>query len=317
MKLHLDTPAFQTVLLTQAERSGIRAEVLEKDYYVTLMLSELAEKQVLIPAYFKGGTALYKALGSVRRFSEDIDLTVSVEDCPSQSQAQKRLEAVTKKYSCLSRKIDDPGNDDKKYSITTIYDYVSVVEVTTSDTLQRYGRVKIEATSFTISEPHELLYISPLIFDLADEAEKETLIKSFGVNRLGVETIKLERIFIDKVFAAEFYYLRKEYSDASKHLYDIVVLSQNEKIQRLLTNPENSEYLINLKRKEETIRKGSGLGRKPINEFSYFSIGLDNKAFQEKYEFMQDIYVFEIKNKITFQELRHGIIELHKSFRNY
>jgi predicted nucleotidyltransferase component of viral defense system len=42
---------------------------VEKDYYVTLLLSELSTKQSCLPAYFKGGTALYKALGQMKRFS--------------------------------------------------------------------------------------------------------------------------------------------------------------------------------------------------------------------------------------------------------
>ncbi|MDD3926796.1 MAG: nucleotidyl transferase AbiEii/AbiGii toxin family protein [bacterium] len=91
MKLHSDSSALETLLLDISSRTGIRADIIEKDYYVTLILKELADKQKDIPAYFKGGTALYKALGSIRRFSEDIDLTVSVTDC-SNSQAKKRLE---------------------------------------------------------------------------------------------------------------------------------------------------------------------------------------------------------------------------------
>ncbi len=38
MKLHLDRPAFETLLLGESEASGIRADILEKDYYVTLVL---------------------------------------------------------------------------------------------------------------------------------------------------------------------------------------------------------------------------------------------------------------------------------------
>lgn len=49
MKLHLDRPAFETLLLDESETSGIRADILEKDYYVTLVLEELAEKQDKLP----------------------------------------------------------------------------------------------------------------------------------------------------------------------------------------------------------------------------------------------------------------------------
>ena len=91
MKLHEDKFAFLNIINLIHEDSSIRADILEKDYYVTLLLRELAGKQVTLPAYFKGGTALYKAQKSIRRFSEDIDLTVCIDNC-SNSQAKKRLE---------------------------------------------------------------------------------------------------------------------------------------------------------------------------------------------------------------------------------
>ena len=73
MKLHHDIQALQVLIEDIHQKTGYRTDVLEKDYYVVLILSELSEKQKNgLPAYFKGGTALYKALKSTRRFSEDI-----------------------------------------------------------------------------------------------------------------------------------------------------------------------------------------------------------------------------------------------------
>ena len=45
MKLHLDKKAFRVLLNNIHERTGYRADVLEKDYYVVLVLEELAGKQ--------------------------------------------------------------------------------------------------------------------------------------------------------------------------------------------------------------------------------------------------------------------------------
>ena len=81
MKLHIDLDGFTALLNLVSDSAGIRADILEKDYYITLFLKELSEWQSELPAYFKGGTALYKALGNIRRFSEDIDLTVCIENC--------------------------------------------------------------------------------------------------------------------------------------------------------------------------------------------------------------------------------------------
>ena len=122
MKLHEDKFAFLNIINLIHEASSIRADILEKDYYVTLLLRELAGKQVTLPVYFKGGTALYKAQKSIRRFSEDIDLTVCIDNC-SNSQAKKRLEMATKKYQALPRTSRKDLEDDRKGSITTVYDY--------------------------------------------------------------------------------------------------------------------------------------------------------------------------------------------------
>lgn len=309
MKLHLEPVAFETLLLDTSERTGIRADIIEKDYYVSLLLKELAEKQKDLPAYFKGGTALYKALGSIRRFSEDIDLTVSVEDC-SNSQAKKRLERATLEYSCLIRDKEDQDNENRKASITSVYKYNSVVDIDIEDALQRFGRVKVEATSFTVSEPFEWIPIAPIIYNMAMPDQKQILTDSYKVGPFMIATIKLERIFIDKVFAAEFYYLRKKYFDVAKHLYDLVVLLQNDKIKVMLGNEELLGQMIGFKRKEEQLRIGSELSDKPINQFNYMQTGMENENLIGEFARMQEIYVFSDEHMIPIGELEKSIEEL-------
>lgn len=313
MKLHLDQPAFETLLLNESESSGIRADILEKDYYVTLILNELANKQDQAFAYFKGGTALYKAIGSIRRFSEDIDLTVSIEGCTN-SQAKKRVARATLEYSCLPRNKEDEQDTNTKGSITSIYQYKSVVSVDHDDELQRFERVKIEATSFTVSEPHEPMVITPIILDIATDEQKEILKNQYDISAFNIETIKLERIFIDKVFAAEFYFLRKMYFDMAKHLYDIVVLLKNERIQEALHDKELLDYLIDLKRREESQRIGSYLDQKAIGQFSYLQVGMEDEELIRQFTQMQKIYVFNNEYLIPNEELQNGINELRKRF---
>ena len=208
MKLHEDKFAFLNIINLIHEDSSIRADILEKDYYVTLLLRELAGKQVTLPAYFKGGTALYKAQKSIRRFSEDIDLTVCIDNC-SNSQAKKRLEMATKKYQALPRTSRKDLEDDRKGSITTVYDYTPLVGIDTDDPLQRFGYVKVEGTSFTVSEPFTPLEIEPILYTYATEEQRNILRSQYDVVPFMINTIRLERIFADKIFAAEFYYERK------------------------------------------------------------------------------------------------------------
>ena len=178
MKLHKDRDAFQALLTAISEKTGVREDILEKDYYLTLLLSELASWQKELLAYFKGGTALYKAIGSLKRFSEDIELTVEVQDC-SKSQGKKRLETAANGYTSLPRTSDKTKEINAKGSITSVYEYQPVTQIDADDVLQRFGYVKVEATSFTISEPVELLMVEPLLYTAADSEQQVILRNSY------------------------------------------------------------------------------------------------------------------------------------------
>lgn len=310
MKLHLDKDPFQTLLTVISEKERIRADILEKDYYVTLMLKELSDNQDQLPAYFKGGTALYKALGSIRRFSEDIDLTVSVEGC-SNSQAKRRLEHAANKYSYLSRTTNKSMEANLKGSITSVYDYDSVINVG-EDMLQRFQHVKVEATSFTVSEPYEPMLIEPVLYTKADKEQQKILAEQYDVKPFLINTIKLERIFVDKIFAAEFYFQRgnEKYFDVSKHLYDITVLMNHEKIQNMFSNNNVFFEMISYKRTEEESRIGSNLSDMPFEDFSILYNVRENEKLKDVFNNMQDIYVFDDSDKLEYDDMVNTLEQL-------
>ncbi len=136
----------------------------------------------------------------------------------------RRLETATKKYLSLPRTSRKELEDDRKGSITAVYDYTPVVTVDTDDPLQRFGYVKAEGISFTVSEPFSTLEIEPILYTYATEEQKAILREQFEVMPFPIKTIRLERIFAGKIFAAEFYYEREMYFDVAKHIYDVGVM---------------------------------------------------------------------------------------------
>lgn len=312
MKLHQDREAFGALLSDSSRRTGIRGDILEKDYYLTLLLWELAARQDTIPAYFKGGTALYKAIGRMKRFSEDIDLTVEIHDC-SKSQGKKRLESAANGYEALARTLDKTRESNRRGSITSVYEYAPISSVDAEDALQRFGYVKVEATSFTISEPVEPLVISPLLYSEATAEQRQVLETDYEVKPFTIKTIKLERIFADKILAAEFYYQRSMLFDAAKHLYDLSTMMQQDRIRTLLSNSDELVRMLSYKRREETVRIGSDLAEKPFSEFQLFSaIGADvelSAAFSK----MQDIYVFSQDDILSLTQLSAHMTALHQT----
>lgn len=64
------------ILQTCAGKLGRRPEHLEKDVWVCWVLQGLFTMPCRLPMAFKGGTSLSKVYGAIRRFSEDVDVTV-------------------------------------------------------------------------------------------------------------------------------------------------------------------------------------------------------------------------------------------------
>lgn len=58
----LSKELLEELILNVNNRTGLRSDILEKDYYVCLVLKALANEQDELQAYFKGGTAVYKIL---------------------------------------------------------------------------------------------------------------------------------------------------------------------------------------------------------------------------------------------------------------
>lgn len=235
----------------------------------------------------------------------------SIEQC-NNNQAKRRLEKAAKSYKELQRDKEDPQNENHRGSITNIYHYDSVVNIDEKDALQRFGRIKVEATSFTVSEPHEEMTVSSVLYDYATGNEQQILENNYNVKSFKVETITLERIFVDKLFAAEFYWLRGEYFDVAKHVYDICELSNCDRIHQLFDDPNLLKELVSYKRQEEEMRLGSELANKDINQFEYFTNVFNDSTFGKEFERMQSIYVFNDNDIKTIDEASDILSDIHQ-----
>ena len=304
MLLHLNKFEFENFI------EDIDKDIIEKDYYVCLILKELSKRQDYLKSYFKGGTAVYKILDTMNRFSEDIDLTVKVLPEESNTRNKKRLKESALGYEIEGLELIKDECIDNKGSVTGVYQYTSVYE-DSEIPLQRAGKIQVESTSFTVSEPTEKYYIEPLIYKLANNKEKKILEEQFDVTKIEIEIIKLERMFIDKIFAVEFYYIRNMYTDTAKHLYDISVLFNNDRIQKLLNDKDELNKLIDYKRQEEKVRIGGIDEKTAIKDFSYFKLEFSDSLIRE-FENMQNKYVLNDKYKFSIDQVKEILNKIHR-----
>lgn len=97
-------------------RLDVLPVIVEKNFWVCWMLQQIFQSS---PAgthlVFKGGTSLSKVFGAIKRFSEDIDLSIAPEllgwkeseldDAPTPTQRRKRLEKL--EAACIAKVQED------------------------------------------------------------------------------------------------------------------------------------------------------------------------------------------------------------------
>ena len=161
--------------------------------------------------------------------------------------------------------------------------------------------------------------MAPMIYDLAADEQKTILESQYGVSPFIVKTITLERIFIDKLFAAESY-VRKSKDvhrafEAAKHIYDLAVLENHPKIVSLLSNHEQMKYLLDIRMEEEKMRLDGIPGVCP-NEFTFFDEASENSAVRSAYEIMQRQYVLRANDRIPFNIACEGLSKVKEKLQH-
>lgn len=308
MYFHLNKVEFESFIKLIAERVNLDEDIIEKDYYVCEILKELSKKQTELKAYFKGGTAVYKIMDKMNRFSEDIDLTVEVIKEESNNSNRMRLKRSALNYEIPELLLQQDKTLDVKQSVTAFYKY-NTSFLNANNPLHKAGEIQVEATSFTISEPVETYEIESIIFKYATEEERKILKENFDIDRFQIKIQKLERIFVDKVFASEFYYERKMYVDFAKHIYDLSILLKEDRIQKLLNNKEYFREIVSYKKQEEMIRIGGVDSQKKLSEFTYLDLNF-NEEINRAFESMQNKYIYKEEYKQSIENVKESLREL-------
>ncbi|MDR2571010.1 MAG: nucleotidyl transferase AbiEii/AbiGii toxin family protein [Oscillospiraceae bacterium] len=316
MTLHLDRTGFSELLIDIGERSDIDVDILEKDYYVCVVLKQLSQRQDRLRAYFKGGTAIYKMLAEMRRFSEDIDLTVRSDESLSNTKNKAIFEESAKGYAVDGLSLVSDRTINRKGTVTAFYEYQTVAEYIVNP-LRRTGEIQVEATSFTESEPTENYKIEPLMFKLATPQQRQYMQVNYGIEPFDVLTITLERAFIDKLFAAQKYLTDLPIPELSrpielaKHLYDIVVLFKEQRIKDFLINKAEVNRIEAIRRHEEKARIGGVSADVLLVDFAYFKATLDKECYVA-FAAMQDKYVLQDRFRVSAKELDTVLSGIYK-----
>lgn len=232
---HADFSAFVRIV---AQERGIRAAIVEKDYWVTYVLQKLQKSEFKDVFIFKGGTSLSKGWNLIDRFSEDVDLLL-VADGLSGKAKKNRMKKIQEFVNALDGLKFDEGNRDNRAgneSRTSCFKYDTILA---DDLGSLLPYIKLEMGFRGGNEPKETRNIQSLV-GTALQAKNQL---GVGDNVLGVEMPLLHprRTLVEKLFAIYSAYEDKKITGKTRHYYDVFRLLELPEVTGFLGTTEYTE----------------------------------------------------------------------------
>lgn len=234
MNLHNNKEALEELVTAASMELKIPANIIEKDYYVTLALKELTTQ--IKDMVFKGGTSLTKCYQILDRFSEDIDISFDASvGIPGESRKRQLKKSIITAMNTLNLPITNLAQTRSRRSYNcyhvaypTIYSPISTLK----------PELLIETYIALLPFPTTVKMADNYIYRFLSQSGQEYLAKEFHLTPFPVATQSIERTLVDKVFALCDYYIEGKVEHHSRHIYDI------HKIIQHITLPESLPTLI-------------------------------------------------------------------------
>lgn len=290
--LHKDKERFKEAIDLTVYRTGLAPEVVEKDYYITLLLKVLAAELSFI--VFKGGTSLSKCHRVIERFSEDVDLCVDTK--LSQGQKKKVKETIVKLSEELGLKVVNAEQtrsrrDYNRYVIEYSPVYQNIEEVIKPVVL-------IETSYTTLAFPTIMLSVGNYVGEML-QIEAPDLLVEYGLESFEMKVQDIHRTLVDKVFAICDYYMQEKTENHSRHIYDIYKLLPLVKLDNLFSE------LIREVRKQ---RKASSIcvsAKDGINISEVLKEIVDKNVYKDDYQNLTEKLLLEkVPYEVALQALQ-------------
>ena len=241
--LHENREEFENAVNLASKHFHILPVIVEKDYYVTMILRKLSEDQGFV--VFKGGTSLSKCHKVIKRFSEDIDITIDSKLSQGQMKNLKAsIKTIAAELGLSIPKIDETRSR-RSYN-RYVLEYQSVLPKP-DDAVQT--AVLMETSFAEVSFPTVVLPVHNYIGDMMIEEAPEEL-ENFYLNSFDMKVQGLDRTLADKIFAICDYYMQGKVKKHSRHIYDIYkllqIVPQTEEFKTLVREVRDVRAMTNI-----------------------------------------------------------------------
>jgi predicted nucleotidyltransferase component of viral defense system len=168
MKLHHDLTLFSQTLRAASQHLNIKLEFVEKDYWITWVLSRLAKSNYVDESVFKGGTSLSKGYNLIDRFSEDVDIAIINDKGKTGNEIKTIIRKIEKEITPDLKELPLEGVTSKGSRFRK-----SVFEYVPTEKGNANNKLIVEINSFANPFPFQKLTIQSMVFEFLMQTGNE------------------------------------------------------------------------------------------------------------------------------------------------
>lgn len=233
MNLHSDIKLFSGSLRAASQHLKIKQEFIEKDYWISLVLSNLSKSKYTYEAVFKGGTSLWKAYNLIERFSEDVDIAIINDNAKTGNEVKTIIRTIEKEITKDLSEIEVDGVTSKGSRFRkSVFQYESVEKE------NKNNKLIVEINSFANPFPFKRLTLKSFLFDFFMQTGNEKYVQQCNLQPIDVNVLSKEQTLLEKMVSLLRFSFEENYiagiSNKIRHFYDLYFL---------MNDPEGAEFV--------------------------------------------------------------------------
>jgi len=266
MKLHNENRAFIDILYNTSIYLNIPYAFVEKDYWITLVLSRLAKSEYINESVFKGGTSLSKGYNLIDRFSEDVDIAIINDKEKTGNEIKTIIRAIEKEITTdLSEQRMDGITSKGSRFRKSVFEYVTTQKANANN------KLIVEINSFSNPFPYKRLTIQSLVFDFLIQNKFEKSIEQYYLQSFEINVLSKEQTLLEKIVSLIRFSFQENtvesLSEKIRHFYDLYYLMQNTECMEFVSSNSFKYQFENILQHDRIIfEEPKGWQNKPISE---------------------------------------------------
>ncbi|MGE4434006.1 MAG: nucleotidyl transferase AbiEii/AbiGii toxin family protein [Bacteroidales bacterium] len=244
----------------------IKLEFVEKDYWITLVLSRLAKSKYVDESVFKGGTSLSKGYNLIERFSEDVDIAIINDKSKTGNEIKTIIRTIEKEITPDLKELQMEGVTSKGSRFRK-----SVFEYTATEKGNANNKLIVEVNSFANPFPYQKITIKSMVFGFLMQTNNEKYIEQYNLQPFEINVLRKEQTLLEKMVSLIRFSFKENVveslSGKIRHFYDLYYLMKNpECVEFVASDSFKKDFDMILKHDRAMFEEPMGWQSKSISE---------------------------------------------------